>query len=258
MVVYAVPGVPWEMKEMMAEWIAGDMRRRAGVSGVIQSRTLRTWGESEGGLAERLGGVIDRLDASGTVTLAFLASGIEGLKVRLTAKAATVAEASAMLDAEEAAVRAAIDDHLVFGTDDETMETAVLDLCRRSGLTLATAESLTGGMIAARLSAVPGASDVFRGSLVTYAAETKRRLLGVPAGPVVSEAAVRAMATGACEQLGADCSLAVTGVAGPAPPTAPSPGRSGWPRRWTVMSWRAASTSRSTGSGPASSRPSGC
>ena len=158
------------------------------------------------------------------MTLAFLASGIEGLKVRLTAKAGTVTEASAMLDAEEAAVRAAIDDRLVFGTDDETMETAVLELCRTSGLTLATAESLTGGMIAARLSAVPGASDVFRGSLVTYAAETKRRLLGVPAGPVVSEAAVRAMAGGACEQLGADCSVAVTGVAGPAPADGEEPG----------------------------------
>ncbi|MXV89193.1 MAG: CinA family nicotinamide mononucleotide deamidase-related protein [Acidimicrobiia bacterium] len=223
-VVYAVPGVPWEMQTMMTEWIAGDMRRRAGVSGVIQSRTLRTWGESEGGLAERLGGVIDRLDASGRVTLAFLASGIEGLKVRLTAKADTAAEAAAMLDAEEAAVRAAIDAHLVFGTDEETMETAVLELCRRAGLTLATAESLTGGMIATRLSAAPGASDVFRGSLVTYAAETKRDLLGVPAGPVVSEAAVRAMAAGACEQLGADCSLAVTGVAGPAPADGEEPG----------------------------------
>lgn len=223
-VVYAVPGVPWEMKTMMAQWIGGDMRRRAGVAGVIQSRTLRTWGESEGGLAERLGGVIDRLDESGTATLAFLASGIEGLKVRLTAKAETVSEAAAVLDAEEAAVRAAIDDRLVFGTDEVTMESAVLDLCRRAGLTLATAESLTGGMIAARLTAVPQASDVFRGSLVTYAAETKHRLLGVPDGPVVSEEAVRAMAAGACEQLGADCSLAVTGVAGPAPAEGSDPG----------------------------------
>lgn len=223
-VVYAVPGVPWEMKEMMVDWIAGDMRRRAGVSGVIQSRTLRTWGESEGGLAERLGPVIERLDASGTVTLAFLASGIEGLKVRLTAKAATVDEAAAMLDAEEAAVRATIGDDLVFGIDEETMETAVLDLCRRAGLTLVTAESLTGGMIAARLTAVAGAGDVFRGSLVTYASETKRNLLGVPAGPVVSEQAVRAMATGACEQLGADCSVAVTGVAGPASADGEEPG----------------------------------
>ncbi|MCE2525196.1 MAG: CinA family nicotinamide mononucleotide deamidase-related protein [Acidimicrobiia bacterium] len=223
-VVYAVPGVPWEMKEMMTGWISADMRRRAGDASVIQSRTLRTWGESEGGLAEQLNGVMERLDASGRATLAFLASGMEGLKVRLTAKAATAAEAAAILDEEEQAVRTVIAEQLIFGTDDETMESAVLDLCRRSGLTLATAESLTGGMIAARLVAVPGAGDVFRGSLVTYAAETKRHLLGVPDGPVVSEEAVRAMAAGACEQLGADCSLAVTGVAGPAPADGEEPG----------------------------------
>lgn len=214
-VIYAVPGVPWEMKTMFTEWISEDLRRRAGVSSVIQSRTLRTWGESESGLAEQLGGVIERLDDSGAATVAFLASGVEGLKVRLTAKAATAAEAAAILDTEESAVRAAIGDDLVFGVDEQNMEAAVLDLCRRAGLTLATAESLTGGMIAARLTAVPGASDVFRGSLVTYAAEAKHLLLGVPAGPVVSEQAVRAMAAGVCEQLGADCSVAVTGAAGP-------------------------------------------
>ena len=214
-VIYAVPGVPWEMKAMFTEWISEDLRRRAGASSVIQSRTLRTWGESESGLAEQLGGVIERLDDSGAATVAFLASGVEGLKVRLTAKAATAAEAAAILDNEEAAVRAAIGDDLVFGVDEQNMEAAVLDLCRRAGLSLATAESLTGGMIAARLTAVPGASDVFRGSLVTYAAEAKHRLLGVPAGPVVSEQAVRAMAAGVCEQLGADCSVAVTGAAGP-------------------------------------------
>ena len=214
-VIYAVPGVPWEMKTMFTEWISEDLRRRAGASSVIQSRTLRTWGESESGLAEQLGGVIERLDDSGAATVAFLASGVEGLKVRLTAKAATAAEAAAILDNEEAAVRAAIGDDLVFGVDEQNMEAAVLDLCRRAGLSLATAESLTGGMIAARLTAVPGAGDVFRGSLVTYAAEAKHRLLGVPAGPVVSEQAVRAMAAGVCEQLGADCSVAVTGAAGP-------------------------------------------
>ena len=223
-VVYAVPGVPWEMQEMMTGWIAEDMRQRAGVASVIRSRTVRTWGESESGLAEQLGGVIERLDASGHATLAFLASGMEGLKVRLTAKAATQDEAAAILDEEEAAVRAAIGEQIIFGVDDETMESAVLDLCRRSGLTLATAESLTGGMIAARLVAVPGAGDVFRGSLVTYAADAKRRLLGVPEGPVVSEQAVRAMAEGVCAQLGADCSLAVTGVAGPTPADGEAPG----------------------------------
>ena len=223
-VVYAVPGVPWEMKTMFTEWIADDLRRRAGASSVIRSRSLRTWGESESGLAEQLGDVIERLDASGAATLAFLASGIEGLKVRLTAKAATAAEADAILDVEEAAVRAAVGDDLVFGVDEQNMEMAVLDLCRGGGLTLATAESLTGGMIAARLTAVPGASEIFRGSLVTYAADTKRSLLGVPEGSVVCEAAVRAMAAGVCDRLGADCSVAVTGAAGPAGADGEPPG----------------------------------
>ena len=223
-IVYAVPGVPWEMQQMMTDWIGPDMRRRAGDSSAIASRTLRTWGESESGLAERLSEVIERLEGSGRATLAFLASGMEGLKVRLTAKAATEAELMAILDAEEEAVRAAIGDRLVFGIDEETMESVVLDLCRRSGLALATAESLTGGLIAARLVSVPGAGDVFRGSVVSYASDVKRDLLGVPEGPVVSEAAVVAMASGVCDQLGADCSVAVSGVAGPDPAEGTEPG----------------------------------
>jgi nicotinamide-nucleotide amidase len=92
-----------------------------------------------------------------------------------------------------------------------------LGLCRERGLTLATAESLTGGLIASRLTAVPGASDVFRGSVVSYASEVKVDVLGVPPGPVISEEAACAMALGACRVLGADVSVAVTGVAGPSP-----------------------------------------
>ena len=86
-VVYAVPGVPHEMKEMVERAVLPDLRRRSGDTGVIVSRTLRTWGESESGLNERLDPLIARLDKAGNPTLAFLASGWEGLKVRLTAKA---------------------------------------------------------------------------------------------------------------------------------------------------------------------------
>jgi nicotinamide-nucleotide amidase len=95
------------------------------------------------------------------------------------------------------------------------MEYAVLDLLRRHGLTLGVAESLTGGLVGARLTEVAGASEVFRGAVVSYASEVKSRLLGVPDGPVVSEAAAKAMALGACRVLGADVGLATTGVAGP-------------------------------------------
>ena len=213
-VVYAVPGVPHEMKEMVERAVLPDLRRRAGDTGVIVSRTLRTWGESESGLNERLDPLIAKLDEAGNPTLAFLASGWDGLKVRLTAKAATDAEAGALLDQWDAEVRSVVGEH-VFGVDDETMESATLALLRARGLTLALAESVTGGLVAGRLTAVPGASDVLRGAVVSYASDVKFDLLGVPEGPVVSEAAAAAMAIGVRAVLGADVGLALTGVAGP-------------------------------------------
>jgi len=214
-VIYAVPGVPYEMKEMIAGSVIPDLCARAGMTSVIRSRTLRTWGQSESGLAEQLAGYHDDLEASGRCTLAWLASGIEGLKLRLTAKAATDAEADAVLAAEATVLEGLLGD-LIFSSNDESMEAVVLDLCRARGLTLATAESVTGGLIASRLTAVPGASDVFRGSIVSYASEVKYDVLDVPRGRVVSEEAAVAMAETVCLRLGADVSVAVTGVAGPA------------------------------------------
>jgi nicotinamide-nucleotide amidase len=213
-VLYAVPGVPYEMQEMVERAILPDLRRRAGDTATIVSRTLRTWGDSESGLAEKLTPVLERLDESGGATVAFLASGIEGLKVRITAKAPTEAEARTLLDAEEVAVREIVGEH-VFGTDDQTMEAAVLDLLGSRGLTLGLAESVTGGLMGSRITDVPGASKVFRGSIVSYASQVKFDLLGVPEGPVVSDDAVMAMAAGARRVLGADVGLAVSGVAGP-------------------------------------------
>lgn len=213
-VMYAVPGVPNEMKEMVERAVLPDLLRRAGQTGVILSRTLRTWGESESGLNERLDPVIDRLDVAGNPTLAFLASGWEGLKVRLTAKATTAAAARELLATWESEVRALIDE-TVFGVDDDTMESVVLQLLRDRGLSLGLAESVTGGLAAGRITSVPGASDVFRGCVVSYASEVKFDLLGVPRGPVVSEAAAMAMALGARKALQCDVGLALTGVAGP-------------------------------------------
>ena len=213
-VIYAVPGVPYEMHEMMERAILPDLKRRSGDTSVILSRVLRTWGESESGIAERLAGRLEHLDATGGATIAFLASGMEGLKVRLTAKAADVAAAHKLIDAEEAEVRSVLGD-LVFGVDDETMEHAVLALLAERGLTLGLAESVTGGYIAERITDVPGASQVFRGSIVSYAGDVKRDVLGVPDGPVVSDEAAVAMAEGARRVLGSDVGLAVTGVAGP-------------------------------------------
>jgi len=220
-VVYAVPGVPYEMAEMFDRAILPDLRARmaeAGEEGVIASRVLRTWGASESGLAESLQDRIDVLDAGGDVTLAFLASGIEGIKVRITARARTLDDVTALLDKEEVEVRRAIDERLgdiVFGVDDESMEVAVAARLIARGLTFGVAESLTGGLIASRLVNVPGASAWFRGGVVAYDSQVKFDVLGVPTGPVVTEPAAAAMAEGAARVTGADVGLGISGVAGP-------------------------------------------
>ena len=215
-VIYAVPGVPYELQEIISGAVLPDLVRRAGSVAVIRSRTLRTWGDSESGLAEKLADHMLALDSAGpgAPTLAFLASGIEGLKVRITVKAESEDAAARLIAGEDEIVRSLIGD-IVFGVDDETMEHAVASLLLARGLTLAVAESLTGGLVASRLVNVSGASEWFRGGVVSYASDVKYSLLDVPEGPVVSAAAAAAMATGVAAKLGADVGLAVTGVAGP-------------------------------------------
>jgi len=217
--IYAVPGVPHEMREMMGRAVIPDLISRSGPPATILSRTLRTWGLAESTLAELLAGrlaALDKAAANGqpAPTIAFLASGIEGIKVRITAKAGSAEEASELVGSEEATIRRLLGT-AVFGADDENMEAAVGSLLLKGDLSLAVAESLTGGLVGSRLTAVPGASDWFRGSLVVYASEAKRSLLGVGDGPVVSESAATEMASGAASTLGADVGLSLTGVAGP-------------------------------------------
>ena len=213
-VVFAVPGVPHEMYDMFERGILPELKRRTGDPSVILSRTLLTWGESESGLNERLDDVIAELEQAGNPTLAFLASGWNGLKVRLTAKAATLDACRVVLDPWESRLRAELGE-LVFGSDGESMESVVLDLLGSRGWSLGLAESVTGGLVGARITGISGASSVFRGSIVSYATEVKRSVLGVSDGPVVSESVALEMARGARRVLGADVGLALTGVAGP-------------------------------------------
>ena len=215
--LYAVPGVPWEMKQMVLEDILPDMRAKAGISSIIGSKTLRTWGDSESGLSEKLADEIERLDQVGGATIAFLASGIEGLKVRLTTKGDSKSEVENALNAEAEIVASILGDKIIFSYDDQTMEEVVLDMCRGKGLTLGVAESLTGGLIGSRLTSISGSSEVFKGSIVAYSSDVKRALLDTPDVPSVSQAAAEAMAVGACRALNADIGLAVTGEAGPEP-----------------------------------------
>jgi len=222
-VIYAVPGVPWEMREMVEGTVLPDLRRRSGDTFVIRSRVLRTWGQSESGLAEMLADRIEELDELGNPTLAFLASGIEGLKVRVTAKADTDEAADAILDDEEQRLRRVFGE-LVFGVDDDTMESVVLGLLAERSLSLAVAESLTGGLIASRLVGVPGASATFVGGVVAYDSRVKFDVLGVPEGPVITLEAAEAMATGVRRVLGSSVGIGVTGVAGPDPAEGRPPG----------------------------------
>lgn len=213
-VMYAVPGVPFELYEMFERAIAPDLIQRSGAVAAIGSRVLRTWGNSESGLNEQLSEIIAELELLGNPTLAFLASGWDGIKVRLTAKAGRHEEVETILNLWETRVRSVVGD-IVFGVDGDSMESVVIGLLRGRGLTIGVAESVTGGLVAGRLTSIPGASDVFRGAVVSYSSEVKVDLLGVPPGPVVSEAVAVAMAQGAKKVLGSDVGLALTGVAGP-------------------------------------------
>ncbi|MBK6658171.1 MAG: CinA family nicotinamide mononucleotide deamidase-related protein [Proteobacteria bacterium] len=209
-VLYAVPGVPYEMHAMMDGTILPDLKRRAGLSSVIASRTLRTWGHSESRLAELLAPHIEALEASGNPTLAFLASGIEGIKVRITAKAADEAGVARLIADEEARVREVLG-HYVFGIDDETMESVVLDHLRRRGQTLAIAEVTSGGIASQRLSALDGDGLVFQGGVVASAGSVRERVLGVAAGLVGTREAAAALAGAARAHFGTDIGLATTG-----------------------------------------------
>jgi nicotinamide-nucleotide amidase len=219
--VFALPGVPQEMLPMLEEHVIPFLVAEAGGGGVLVSRLIRCWGESESGIAERLA---DLYESFTNPTVAFLASAAE-IKVRLTARAGTVEEAAALLDPMEAEVRCRLE-RWVFAVGEESIEHIVLRLCRERGWTLGTAESATGGLVAERLTSEPGASEVFVGSVVAYTRALKTALLGVPPEVmeeegVVSEVTALAMAQGGAARLGADVVVAVTGSAGPDPGGAP-------------------------------------
>lgn len=220
--VYAIPGVPEEMVEMMEGTVLPELSARS--DSTIVSKVLRCTGIGESRLAEI---VSDLFEATANPSIAFLATGGE-VKVRITAKARTPVDADALIAPVVAEVQSRLGD-VVFTVDDESLEEVVVRLLRTAGRTLGCAESLTGGGVGARLTAVPGASAVFAGSAVVYTTDAKRTLLNVPArvleehGPV-SEACAAAMAAGARGVFGTDVALALTGAAGPEPHGGTDPG----------------------------------
>jgi nicotinamide-nucleotide amidase len=211
--IFCVPGVPAEMDYLLqAEVLPRLVTGNGEGETVLLSRLIRTWGQGESAVAEML----DDLYQSTNPSIAFLASAGE-IKVRITAKADDRSKAEAMIAPVEQEVRQRLGD-LVFGADEETIQQILLALLRNQELTIATAESMTGGLVAAALTSIPGSSDVVRGGLVAYDVGLKERLLGVAdvAQVVTAEVAER-MAIGARDLLGADVVVAVTGSAGPEP-----------------------------------------
>jgi nicotinamide-nucleotide amidase len=222
-VVYAMPGVPAEMVEMMDSTILPELRARVGTA-VVRSHTLRCTGIGESRVAEILH---DLFEASANPSLAYLASAGE-VKVRLTAKADTVDTAESLIEPLAVQVRERLGD-VVFTEREEGLEGTVMRLLKERGASIACAESLTGGSVAARLTQAEGASASFVGSAVVYTAEAKHRVLGVSRETiegvgVVSEACAREMAAGARRVFACDLAISLTGAAGPEPHDGAEPG----------------------------------
>jgi nicotinamide-nucleotide amidase len=230
--VAMLPGVPREMTGMLADTLLPRLIvRRDAVAGprtVVRSLTLRTTGVAESLLADRIesmeGGPLG-------VSLAYLPS-IAGVDLRLTMRDVAAEEADAALAAASRRLRERLG-AWIYGEDTVDLAAVVLDLCRARSLTIAVAESCTGGLLGARLTAVPGASDVVRGGAIAYHNDVKLNVLGVSAATLreqgaVSEGVVRAMGSGARRVAGAEIGLAITGVAGPTGGTEEKPVGTVW------------------------------
>jgi len=212
-VVIALPGPKGEFDPMAHGPVREFLARLQG-GGVIHSRTLRVVGMGESHVEDR---IRELMDAENPTVAPYAHTG--EVHLRITARAADVAEANRMLDPVEQEIRAALGRNL-YGVDDTTLEAAVIGLLRDRGETIAVAESMSGGALGARLTSVAGSSSAFVGGAIVYTAAAKQSALGVSDavlgehGPVSAETA-EAMAVGARERFGATYALAITGNAGP-------------------------------------------
>jgi nicotinamide-nucleotide amidase len=225
--VIMLPGVPGEMRRLVEHEVVPRLAARSD-GAVIRSRVVRTTGIPESTLAERLGEIEQ---AIAPLSLAYL-PGFDGVDLRISAWRLPAAEADARLAAAATLVRQRAGGH-AYGEGDDDLAALVLERARARGVKLGTAESCTGGLVGARLTDIPGSSDVYTGGVICYANELKTSLLDVDPGLIaadgaVSESVARAMARGACRRLGVDLAVAVTGIAGPGGGTAAKPVGTVW------------------------------
>jgi nicotinamide-nucleotide amidase len=229
--VAMLPGVPREMKGMLADTLLPILRERASAGGaptVVKSRTLRTTGVAESLLADNIDPIRESL---GPIALAYL-PGADGVDLRLTIRDVSSSEAETVLDRAAATIRDRLG-RSIYAEGDSDMAAIVLERCRALGLTIAVAESCTGGLLGARLTSIPGSSDVMLGGVIAYANAVKRDLLGVQQATLeqrgaVSEEVVREMAEGARARVSATVGIGITGVAGPGGGTPDKPVGTVW------------------------------
>ncbi len=219
---FVLPGVPYEMRTMIDLSVIPYLQQ-LGAAGRIRHRTLRTTGATESFLASQIGPVDEFLQGA---TLAFLPSPT-GVRLRVSVESPTAADADEAVRRIEATLRAKIG-RFVYGVDEEELEEVIGHLLTSSGLTIAVAESCTGGHIADRLTNISGSSAYFERGVVTYSNASKRALLGVPADLIdrdgaVSESVARAMAEGVRRIAGTSIGVSTTGIAGPTGGSAEKP-----------------------------------
>ncbi|HEY7874496.1 MAG TPA: competence/damage-inducible protein A [Actinomycetota bacterium] len=213
-ILFALPGVPWEMEAMLTKNVLPELRARSGDAATV-SKQILVAGLGESHTHQK---IADIVDAQSNPTIAYLAGG-GVVRVRLTAKASSDADAIAVIRPVEEQIRGRLGEAALPGNHGTVAE-ALAERLRETGITIAAAESLTGGLIGAELTAAGGSSDLFRGSAVCYTTEAKRDVVGVAEsilmGPgAVSEEAAAALAEGAAKLFGADLGVSATGVAGP-------------------------------------------
>lgn len=226
-VVVMLPGVPSEMRGLLAEEVLPRLATRSEGT-VVRSRSVRTTGIAESALAERMGEIESEI---APLTLAYLPS-TDGVDLRVTAWGLREDEAERRLRAALQTLRARAGDH-AYGEDATDLAAVVLDALRARRARLVTAESCTGGLLGARITTIPGASDRFIGGVVAYSNVVKSGTLDVPPELLerygaVSEQVVSAMAEGVQRQFAVEAALAITGIAGPGGGSAEKPVGTVW------------------------------